>query len=103
MSEGFPAKWLGEQLVARLNPVLALFEFQSGVVLVWDGSPQETVAMATWKRQYDELTVRYEFWGGLLRLSLKEGGTERWTTDAVVHYNEAVATAESMIGERLRS
>ena len=103
MSEPYPARWLSEQLVARLNSVLAPLGFQSGNALAWEGAPQETVAMATWKRQYDELTVRYEFWGGLLRLSLKEGGTERWSTETVVHNKEAVATAESIIGERLRS
>lgn len=101
MSEGFPAQWLGEQLVARLNLVLAPLGFQSGVGLVWEGTPQETMSMATWQCQDDDLTVRYEFWGGLLRLSLKEGGTERWTTEAVVHHNEAVRQASNLIEERL--
>jgi hypothetical protein len=101
MGEGYPARWLGEQLVARLDPVLARQGFQSGEALVWDGSPQETLATATWKRDNDELTVRYEFWGGRLVLCLKSIGIERWRVEDVVHFNEAVVSVESIIGREL--
>jgi hypothetical protein len=59
--------------------------------------------MATWKRQDEELTVRYEFWGGRLLVSLKSRGHEQWRTEAAVHFNKATATAESIIGEKLQT
>lgn len=74
-----------------------------GDALDWEGSPQETLATATWKRESDELTVRYEFWGGRLVLCLKSIGVERWRVEEVVHFNGAAATAESIIGEKLQT
>lgn len=103
MSEPYPAQWLGEQLLARLDPVLAPQGFQSGDALVWEGTPQETLATATWKRGNDELTVRYEFWGGRLVLCLKSIGIELWRVEEVVHFNGAAATAESIIGKKLQT
>ncbi len=102
MSEPYPARWLSEQLVARLSPVLAPLGFQSGNALVWEGAPQETVVTAAWKRADEELTARYEFWGDRLLVSLKSRGHEQWSASAVVHFNETIAAAESMIGEKLQ-
>lgn len=100
MSEPYPARWLGEELVTRLNPFLTPLGFLSGDALVWKGSPQETSASVTWKRESEELTVRYEFWGGRLVVYLKHGGSVLWTADAVVRFNEALHHAHLFIGER---
>lgn len=103
MREPYPARWLGEQLLSRLEPVLLAHGFMSGDALVWEGSPQETSTSVTWKRAGEELTVRYEFWGGRLAVSLKREGHELWGAEAAVHFNEAVARAATIIGDEFQT
>lgn len=103
MSEPYPARWLGEQLLSRLGPVLLAHGFISGDALALEGSPQETSTSVTWKRTSEELTVRYEFWGGRLAVFLKREGHELWGTEAAVHFNEATARAAAMIGDEFQT
>lgn len=103
MADSYPARWLGEQLVSRLDDALIPHGFVSGDALVWEGSPQETLTSVTWKRADEELTVRYEFWGGHLAVSLKREGHELWGAEAAVHFNEAVARAATIIGDEFQT
>lgn len=99
MGDSYPARWLGEQLCAKLNPVLAARGFEPGCPLVWVGSPQETLTSVTWKCAAEELTFKYEFWGAKLTVKLVNQAQTVWTVRKEAHVNGVVAEAERILIE----